>query len=632
MKKYKHIFNSLKGKIFTIINQLLLLLIFSTAAADAATYYIDSANGKDTYSGTQPDSAWMSLAKVNSKQFLPGDKILFKANGIWNGQLSPKGSGQNGEVIQIDMYGEGNKPIFNGRGEVTNTVYLYNQEYWEISNLEITNFKNNDTRLKRGVYIFAENVGTLHHIHLKNLFINDVNGDMSTKHNGGIFFEVKGNSLKTRFDDFLIEGCQIVDVDRTGISNLSSWWDRTLNNDDEWYPSTNVVIRNNWIENTGANGLIIRVAVKPLIEHNVFKHCSLKGSGNAMFPFNCDDALFQYNEAYLTVFNTGDDDAGGFDSDWQCKRTIYQYNYSHDNDYGFVLICCNGNSGFNDGTIIRYNISQNDNGFIFKTSGPATNTRIHNNTIFVSPTMKNEKLDHKDNGVPKICYHKSWNGYSDNTFYFNNIIYNLSQRAVYDFGQSTKNKFDYNVFFGEHPSTEPSDLNKILDDPHLIDPGSGTLGLDSLGGYMLGAESPAIDCGLEPENNCDQDFWRNPIPSGSGIDRGAHEFSEGAGLNENPSNDELVEKYSLCQNYPNPFNSRTKILVSLSNTLFVDLSIFNLLGENIKILSKENLPGGQHEFVWDCENEKGETVSSGIYFCRLKTDESSRFIKMVFAR
>jgi len=231
----------------------------------------------------------------------------------------------------------------------------------------------------------------------------------------------------------------------------------------------------------------------------------------------------------LTVFNPGDHDAGGFDSDWRCKRSVFQYNYSHDNDYGFILICCDGSHGFNDGTIIRYNISQNDNGHIFRTSGPASNSLIYNNTIYISPKMKNVKYDKKDNAVPKICYHKSWNGYSDSTFYYNNIFYNLSEKTYYDFGQSTNNVFDYNVFYGIHPETEPEDPHKIVDDPQLVQPGAGEIGLTTLDGYQLQDGSPCINSGKKLDNHGGRDFWANKLYQDA-PDRGAHETGSFANI------------------------------------------------------------------------------------------------------
>src|SRR5690606_8086408 len=104
------------------------------------TYYVDADNGSDTYDGLSESTAWKSLEKVNSITFLPGTKILFKSGGIWVGQLKPKGSGSASMPIIIDKYGTGAKPLIDGNGlEGEGVVYLYNQSYWEINNLEITN-------------------------------------------------------------------------------------------------------------------------------------------------------------------------------------------------------------------------------------------------------------------------------------------------------------------------------------------------------------------------------------------------------------------------------------------------------------------------------------------------------------
>src|SRR6266567_2949094 len=76
-----------------------------------AAYYVDSRDGNHLNSGTTPASAWKSLAKVNSKTFHPGDRILLKSGSRWQGQLWPKGSGREGNPIVVDMYGGGVRPL-----------------------------------------------------------------------------------------------------------------------------------------------------------------------------------------------------------------------------------------------------------------------------------------------------------------------------------------------------------------------------------------------------------------------------------------------------------------------------------------------------------------------------------------
>lgn len=499
------------------------LLTFSITPAvrvQAATYYVDSVNGDDYESGTSPQSAWKSMSKINATTFQPGDNILLKAGSAWTGQFHPKGSGSEGMPIIIDRYIDGRnehaRPLIRGQGLITNVIYLYNQEYWEIKNIEVTNFLQGDTSLKRGVYIKAKDFGTVHHIHLQNLLIHDINGDLTDKDNGGIFCEITGNAKPTKFDDLLIDDCHIYDVDRTGISNSSSWETRTFTTSTNWYPSTNVVIRDNLIERAGNNGLIVRVCDGALIEHNIFRQCSLKGSGNAMFPFNCDNTLVQYNEACQTVYNPGDADASGFDSDYRCKNSIFQYNYSHDNDHGFMLVCCQGGpSRFNDGTVVRYNISQNDGGNVFRISGQTTNTQIYNNTIYLGPTMSSQ-----------VIWHKSWKAWPDDTRYYNNIFYNLGS-GDYDLGSSTNNVFSHNVFYGNHPLSEPHDPHKLTSAPKLINPGSGGQSINTVDGYKLRPNSPCIDSAMAIPENGSLDYWGNTVPcDDTATDRGACEFHE----------------------------------------------------------------------------------------------------------
>lgn len=114
--------------------------------AAGTTYYVDAAAGNDNNTGMSQGSAWQTLTKVNNTTFQPGDQILFKAGGVWNGTLYPKGNGASGSPITIDMYGSGNKPLINGNGikfgdngNIDAAVYLCDQDYWTIRNLEVTN-------------------------------------------------------------------------------------------------------------------------------------------------------------------------------------------------------------------------------------------------------------------------------------------------------------------------------------------------------------------------------------------------------------------------------------------------------------------------------------------------------------
>ncbi len=89
----------------------------------------------------------------------------------------------------------------------------------------------------------------------------------------------------------------------------------------------------------------------------------------------------------------------------------------------------------------------------------------------------------------------------------------------------------------------------------------------------------------------------------------------------------LPTDYQLEQNYPNPFNPSTKIRYSIPELSFVNLIIFNLLGEEIETLVNGEQSAGVYEATFDASQ-----LTSGVYFYTLKTDNSSFTKKMLLVR
>ena len=80
----------------------------------------------------------------------------------------------------------------------------------------------------------------------------------------------------------------------------------------------------------------------------------------------------------------------------------------------------------------------------------------------------------------------------------------------------------------------------------------------------------------------------------------------------------IIEKYKLEQCYPNPFNISTQIRFNLSKKNFVNLSIYNSIGEKIITILENDLPGGIYELTWNGKDDMGNTISTGVYFVRLQ--------------
>ena len=77
----------------------------------------------------------------------------------------------------------------------------------------------------------------------------------------------------------------------------------------------------------------------------------------------------------------------------------------------------------------------------------------------------------------------------------------------------------------------------------------------------------------------------------------------------------------LNDNYPNPFNPTTNIKFSLKADSKVSLTIYNIRGQRVKTLVKDNMQAGYHSIVWNGNDESGKSVSSGVYFSKFDTIE-----------
>lgn len=91
----------------------------------------------------------------------------------------------------------------------------------------------------------------------------------------------------------------------------------------------------------------------------------------------------------------------------------------------------------------------------------------------------------------------------------------------------------------------------------------------------------------------------------------------------------IPDEFVLRQNYPNPFNPATTIEFHVPFTSSVSLSIFNLLGQKIKLLLKGAYEPGNYKIEWNGRDQRGKKVGSGLYFYRvLVEDGHGAFMQM----
>jgi 2',3'-cyclic-nucleotide 2'-phosphodiesterase (5'-nucleotidase family) len=90
--------------------------------------------------------------------------------------------------------------------------------------------------------------------------------------------------------------------------------------------------------------------------------------------------------------------------------------------------------------------------------------------------------------------------------------------------------------------------------------------------------------------------------------------------------------FALEQNYPNPFNPQTQIAYSIPLDSDVRLTIYNILGETVRVLVDGYQSAGVHDVTWDGHNQQGGPVASGTYFYRIQAGDFSETKKMCLMR
>ena len=165
--------------------------------------------------------------------------------------------------------------------------------------------------------------------------------------------------------------------------------------------------------------------------------------------------------------------------------------------------------------IARYNISQNDQRHLLLAHSKVEDGNlIHNNVFYVDRSTVNvdyhadrekAEADSKESGTPGAT--------------FKNNIFHATGQGRFRRGGSV---FFGNCFFGPWKDGIPEDPKRLLADPMFVAPGAGGIGVSTLGGYKLRAESPCIDAGVPIETDGERDFYANPISDGA-VDIGAYE-------------------------------------------------------------------------------------------------------------
>jgi hypothetical protein len=138
--------------------------------------------------------------------------------------------------------------------------------------------------------------------------------------------------------------------------------------------------------------------------------------------------------------------------------------------------------------------------------------------------------------------------------------------------------------------------------------------------------------GKHGASDLDMESWSDwsPHPSWDGAFRLQGTVRDLTSVGE--SGGENLVTFDLSQNYPNPFNPSTTITYSLEAPEFVELSIYNSLGQLVRMLVNQSQPAGHHRQIWDGRNHAGDLMSSGVYFYRLQVGGRGETRRMLFLK
>ncbi len=498
-----------------------------TPQMSSTAFYVNALSGSDSNSGTSPNSAWQTLAKVNSTTFTSGDTILFERGEVFNGQLHPLGSGTLDAPITISAYGTGPLPAIVGDSISTGaTVYLLNQQYWTIENLDITNNSGSSNfgslstpgTSREGVLVEDAWGGPLSGITIANNIVSNVNGcfscsDIDSHLNGGIVVEALNPN--DSFHGITIAHNQVSQVGRSGIV----FWDQSYYSSnyfevDQSQLSTGILIEGNSATNIDGDGIIVFGAYAPLIEYNSVSNSSQKsiiGSSEAasvgLMTTRSIGAVIEHNEVSGTLTQTTDGE--GYDVDLGSKDTTLEYNYSHNNQGGFLLAM----GGASSNLTVRYNLSVND-GYsglkgVFTLDSSQSNSSIYNNTIYIPSNSR---------ANPILCQNCAGASVTSWSF-INNIVDNFGS-GIYSFAPNPGIEFSSNDFYGNHPAGQPTDSSESEVNPLLSSPGTDTSGLISANSYSITSGSPVLRSGTIISANGGMDFFGDSVPNGSAPSEG----------------------------------------------------------------------------------------------------------------
>jgi glucuronoarabinoxylan endo-1,4-beta-xylanase len=146
----------------------------------------------------------------------------------------------------------------------------------------------------------------------------------------------------------------------------------------------------------------------------------------------------------------------------------------------------------------------------------------------------------------------------------------------------------------------------------------------SVQGQVTASRSPVPNVSVTFIDNADTTIRYSTLTDATGF----YQIDLITSVESNTGN--LPDKFELGQSYPNPFSSSTAIPYQLKRDAEVRVTIYDILGREVREFVVGSQIAGSHNVLWDGRNNTGQRVANGVYFYRLRAGGESRVGKMIF--
>lgn len=335
--------------------------------------YIDCSATSDG-KGTET-SPYNSLSDVNRLALMAGDSIDFKRGATCQGTLSPSGSGDPSQPVQIGAYGPGTAlPAVAASGPAP-SVKLANQQNLTISDLALSGGQ-------AGVTAAASDYGAMRGITLRGLDIHDVTD--------GIVLRAAAGAAPSALDDVRVLANRIHGISGSAVTLSSDWCRRPDVAPDwrpsctgAWSPARDLQISDNLLYGIGGDGIEVTTTQGASVTHNWLE--GFGGTGLAVSDSTgATVAANQVSGGRPVPFGVGYQIGAATD------HTTLQGNLSHDNGGGFLMFDSDPQAPIGPVSVLgNISIDDHGNGLQFS-GGPVSSAKVTGNTVYIGSGVAQE--------------------------------------------------------------------------------------------------------------------------------------------------------------------------------------------------------------------------------------------------